>query len=85
MYATIFILPEDFDGDNLVAQAVVFYTGGFETSSSALSFTLYEIAIQPEIQTKLRQEILDGLEQSGGKVTYDLVHKTTYYFPLYNN
>ncbi|CAD6240455.1 GSCOCT00014160001.2-RA-CDS, partial [Cotesia congregata] len=69
----------DFDGDNLVAQAVVFYTGGFETSSSALSFTLYEIAIQPEIQTRLRQEILDGLEQSDGKVTYDLVQ--LFYYP----
>ncbi|KAG8039642.1 hypothetical protein G9C98_000371 [Cotesia typhae] len=69
----------DFDGDNLVAQAVVFYTGGFETSSSALSFTLYEIAIQPEIQTKLRQEILNGLEQSDGKVTYDLVK--LFYYP----
>ncbi|KAH0550843.1 cytochrome P450 6k1-like [Cotesia glomerata] len=68
----------DFDGDNLLAQAVVFFNAGFETSSSAMSFTLYEVALQPEIQKKLRAEINRGLEQTGGKITYDLAMNVPY-------
>lgn len=53
----------ELEGDALVAQAAVFFTGGFETSSSTMSFTLYELAMNPEIQTKLREEILDTLKK----------------------
>lgn len=35
-----------FDDDILVAQAAVFFTAGFETTSSAISFTLHEFAKQ---------------------------------------
>lgn len=68
-----FFFFQDFDGDNLLAQAIVFLSAGFETSSSTMSFTLYEMALQPEIQNKLRTEIIKGLEQTNGKITYDLV------------
>ena len=33
-----------FDGDVLVAQAAIFFTGGFETSSTTMSFGLLELA-----------------------------------------
>lgn len=32
-----------FQGDVLVAQAAVFFTAGYETSSSVMSFALYEL------------------------------------------
>ncbi|XP_015600259.1 cytochrome P450 6k1 [Cephus cinctus] len=67
-----------FDGDNLVAQAAIFFTGGFETSSSAMSFSLYELALQPEIQRKLRVEILEALEDKNGELTYDMVANLPY-------
>lgn len=67
-----------FDGDDLVAQAAVFFTGGFETSSTTMSFTLYELALNPTIQNKARREILDALEKSGGKVTYEMVNSLPY-------
>ncbi|KAF7994760.1 hypothetical protein HCN44_004232 [Aphidius gifuensis] len=67
-----------FDGDNLVAQATVFFTGGFETSSSVLSMALGELAIHPEIQTKLRNEILEYLDRNKGQVTYDMTNAMPY-------
>lgn len=68
----IFYFPE-IEGDALVAQAAVFFTGGFETSSTTMAFALYELARNPEMQTKLREEILKTLKKNDGKVTYDLV------------
>ncbi|KAG7207142.1 hypothetical protein KM043_001014 [Ampulex compressa] len=46
-----------FEGDNLLAQAVAFYVAGFEASSTAIAFTLFELARHPEHQTRLYQEI----------------------------
>ncbi|KAK2585576.1 hypothetical protein KPH14_010210 [Odynerus spinipes] len=67
-----------FDGDDLVAQAAVFFTGGFETSSTIMSFALYELALQPDIQKKLRQEILEALEKNNGRATYDMALNLPY-------
>ncbi|XP_014481499.1 PREDICTED: uncharacterized protein LOC106747956 [Dinoponera quadriceps] len=71
---------EDFNvnGDDLVAQAAIFFTGGFETSSSAMSFSLYELAMQPKLQDKLRKEINDAIDENGGKLTYDMVLSLPY-------
>lgn len=63
----------ELEGDALVAQAAIFFTGGFETSSTTISFSLYALAKNPEIQEKLREEILNSLEESNGKITYDMV------------
>lgn len=63
----------EFDGDNLTAQAAVFFTAGFDTSSSLLSFTLYELALHPEIQTHVRNEIKDAFEKNNEQLTYDLL------------
>jgi len=56
-----------------LAQAVSFFSAGFETSSTTTTFALYELAVQPEIQNTLRKEILEALEKTNGKITYDLV------------
>lgn len=63
----------EFDGDDLVSQAAVFFTGGFETSSTTISFTLYELALNQDVQKTLRTEIHDALAQTDGKITYDMV------------
>lgn len=67
-----------FDGDDLVAQAAVFFTAGYETSSTTMAFTLYELAVQPDIQDKLRKEIVDAINESDGKITYDMVLSLPY-------
>lgn len=72
--------PENFkyDGDDLLAQAASFFSAGFETTATTISFALYELALNPEMQSRLRTEILEALNQSGGKISYDLVMSLPY-------
>jgi len=50
-----------------VAQAYNFLAAGIETSGSAMSYTLYELALHPEIQNRLRAEMVGGVEQTQGR------------------
>nr|AAD39748.1 ecdysone 20 hydroxylase [Locusta migratoria] len=68
----------DFSGDDLLAQAAIFFVAGFETSSSTMTFCLYELALQPALQTRLRHEIRDGLQRAGGRFTYSMLHDMRY-------
>ncbi|XP_060831919.1 cytochrome P450 6k1-like [Bombus pascuorum] len=67
-----------FDGDDLVSQAAIFFLGGFETSSTTMSFTLHELAMNPDIQKTLRAEIHDALAKTDGKITYDMIMTLPY-------
>ncbi|XP_033365841.1 cytochrome P450 6k1-like [Bombus vosnesenskii] len=68
----------EFDGDDLVAQAAVFFIAGFETSATVISFTLHELALNPDVQETLRTEIDDALAKTDGKITYDMVMTLPY-------
>jgi cytochrome P450 family 6 len=54
-----------------MAQAFTFLIGGYEPAGSILTFALYELALQVEIQQILRAEILQVLSKHNGKLTYD--------------
>lgn len=62
----------------MAAQVFVFFAAGFETSSSATSFTLHQLAYHPEVQTKLQKEIDLVLEKHDNKLSYDAVRQMTY-------
>jgi len=61
-----------------VAQALVILLGGYENSSSTLTFALYELALHPEIQQSVRAEIVQVLCKHGGKLTYDGMQDMSY-------
>jgi len=48
-----------------------FIFAAMDTTSNALSRTLNVLATHPEVQDKLRQEILNALEKSGGGFSYE--------------
>ncbi|XP_025073878.1 cytochrome P450 6B2-like, partial [Pogonomyrmex barbatus] len=65
--------------DNLIAsQAFVFFLAGFETSSTTMSNALYELALNPKIQDKLRAEIDECYAKHGERLTYDNIKQLDY-------
>lgn len=43
--------------DEIVGQAFVFLLAGFETSRNTLAFTCYLLALHPESQSKVQEEV----------------------------
>lgn len=64
--------------DDLAAQAMIFFLAGFETTSSFMSFMAMELAINPEVQKKLQEEIQDVSNNCKGNVMYDAIMKMKY-------
>ncbi|KAG5894405.1 hypothetical protein JTB14_033150 [Gonioctena quinquepunctata] len=49
--------PNPFTEDQIVAESFVFFLGSLDTGSNTISFALYELAQNPDIQEKVRHEI----------------------------
>ncbi|KOB76313.1 Cytochrome P450 protein, partial [Operophtera brumata] len=64
--------------EDLVSQAFLFFLAGFETVSSTMSFLLHELAVNPDVQERLVQEIRENDEKSGGKFDYSSIQNMTY-------
>ncbi|KOB64674.1 Cytochrome CYP6AB14, partial [Operophtera brumata] len=62
----------------IAAQVFVFFAAGFETSSSATSFTLHQLAYHPRVQEKVQEEIDRVLAKHNGKLSYDAVGEMKY-------
>ena len=57
--------------EDITSQAVIFFFAGFETVSLLMSFTCHELAVNPDIQNRLTQEVDETLEACKGKLTYE--------------
>ncbi|XP_065367004.1 uncharacterized protein LOC135959837 [Calliphora vicina] len=64
--------------EQLAAQVMVFFLAGFDTSSTTMSFCLYELALNQKVQDQLRQEILDVLAQHDNQITYESIKEMKY-------
>uniref|UniRef100_A0A4D5RUX5 Putative cytochrome n=1 Tax=Ixodes scapularis TaxID=6945 RepID=A0A4D5RUX5_IXOSC len=61
-----------------MAQCVLFFAAGQDTTSSVLAFTLYLLAIHPEVQAKLREQADECFKQHGPDPSLDVVSKLKY-------
>ena len=61
----------------IVADAVTFLLAGYETTSNFLTYASYLLAINPDVQEKLSEEIISYLEEN--QVRRCLLHITTYH------
>ncbi|NP_001165942.1 cytochrome P450 9AH2 [Nasonia vitripennis] len=62
----------------MTAQAFVFFLGGFETTSTNMCLLAHELAVNPEIQKKVQDEIDQVMERCKGELTYEVVNNMEY-------
>lgn len=64
--------------DEMAAHAFLFFVGGYESSSTAMSFCMYELAKNQKIQQKLYDEIVAVLEKHNECLSYESVGEMKY-------
>ena len=72
------------DISEMTAQAFIFFFGGFDTTSTQMCVIAHELAINPDIQKKLQDEIDSVLEKTGGKPTYEAINGMLYLDAIFN-
>ncbi|CAG9838963.1 unnamed protein product [Diabrotica balteata] len=71
------------DKDLLISNAIFLLMAGQETTSSTVGYTLYELALHPDIQERLRNEVKDNYEMYEG-FTYEGIQKNKYLVMVIN-
>jgi cytochrome P450 family 6 len=70
-------IPE-FTYEDIAAQALTFFTDGYETSSSALAVLFYDLACNPDVQKRLREEVDSVTAQHNGQLDLDIIQAMEY-------
>lgn len=70
--------------DEIAANVFVFFFAGFETSSTGMSYALYELAQNAEIQQRARDEIERVTRKHDGKITYESIAEMVYLEQIVN-
>ncbi|CAG9830350.1 unnamed protein product [Diabrotica balteata] len=63
--------------EEAAAQAFIFFLAGFETTSTTISFALYEMAVNKSIQNRARKEV-DELMEKYKDLSYESIMEMTY-------
>lgn len=76
-----FVLDYNEDSQDLelvMAEAISFFLDVYETSSLTMSYFLYRLANNPEVQENLRAEIRATMKENDGKLTYETIKNMSY-------
>lgn len=57
--------------EDITAQALLFFIAGFDTTSSLMCFTIYELTVNQDVQERLRKEIHSTWKECCGNLTYE--------------
>ena len=60
--------------EQCAAQVALFYLAGFDTTASAIAYTLFELSRKPELQKRLQDEIDDVLAKYDNAITYESIN-----------
>ncbi|KAJ8940735.1 hypothetical protein NQ318_005486 [Aromia moschata] len=64
--------------NEIVAQCFLFFIAGFETSSSTMTFALFELASHQDLQDRVREELTTILTKHNNQMTYDSLNELKY-------
>jgi cytochrome P450 len=68
----------EFTDEDIAAQALTFFTDGYETSSTALAVLIYDLARNPDVQKRLRKEVDSVTAQHNGQLDMDIIQAMEY-------
>ena len=61
--------------NQIAAQSFIFYAGGFESSSTTMTYCLYELSLNQKLQDVTRKSIGSIAEKYQGRFTYEAVNE----------
>lgn len=61
----------------MIAQAIQFFSAGFDTIASTIAYTIYEVGLNLDIQEKLRREIKNTITKYKD-LTYEAINDMRY-------
>ncbi|KAK8767454.1 hypothetical protein V5799_005762 [Amblyomma americanum] len=64
--------------EEAMAQCILFFLAGQEKAASAIAFTLYLLAIHPDVQEKLRKEVDECFAAHSDRPGFDVVSRLKY-------
>ncbi|KAF8796998.1 Cytochrome P450 3A21 like protein [Argiope bruennichi] len=64
--------------NELVAQCVIFFLAGYDTTASTLSFITYMLALNPEVQERVHKDLVEAVQEANGELTYDAIQSVKY-------
>lgn len=68
----------DLTVDQIAAHCFSFFIAGFETAATTINFCMFELAVNPDIQDKVRAEVVSVWKKYNGHMTYDGVSELRY-------
>lgn len=72
------------DITEMTAQAFIFFFGGFDSTSTEMCIMAHELALNPDVQKRLQDEIDDVLRENKGKPTYEAINGMLYLDAVFN-
>ncbi|XP_036149656.1 probable cytochrome P450 6a13 [Monomorium pharaonis] len=75
---------DKFDTELIAGNALSFFLDGNESSGSVMSFIGFHLANHPEVQEKLREEVMSVLSRYDGEITYEGLKEMTYMDQVFN-
>ncbi|KAK4880506.1 hypothetical protein RN001_008652 [Aquatica leii] len=68
----------DFTNKDITAAAITLYFAAFDTTSTTLTFLVYSLCTNPEVQEKLHKEVDEAMASCNEELTFEIVMNLRY-------
>lgn len=69
---------ENLSMDQITAQSFFYFVAGYETTSTTLTFCIYELSQNQELQDEARKDVTNTLSKNQNQLTYKAVNELNY-------